>query len=321
MTRGLGVAVGPRSVPSLSPVANRAEHRRYLIWKTLGTILEQLPVQFAVRIAEASGWLVSLRRTAARDSVRYNVATLLEQGSDRPVDQAVLTRFTRRAYASYARYWAEGATLPGAGLAVVHDRIVIVEGVDHLDAAMATGRGVIVALPHVGSWEWGGAMLSRMGYPMTAVAEVLEPPELFSWFIAKREAIGLSIAPLDRDAGKVMLRTLSEGGLVGLLADRDITGDGIEVTMLGRRAKVPAGPATLALRSGAVLLCGIAYSGPGREHCVIMTPAIPTEREGRLRADVHRVSQLVADQLGVLIRQHPEQWHVFSDAFIDQPEQ
>jgi KDO2-lipid IV(A) lauroyltransferase len=296
-------------------VSARADRRRYLIWKALGTVLEQMPVQFAVRIAEFFGGLVSAKPSGARTAVAENVRALLEQGTQTKVDERVLARFTRRAYASYARYWAEGATLPGAGLKVVHDRIVIVEGADHLDAAMATGRGVLVALPHVGSWEWGGAMLSRMGYPMTAVAEVLEPPELFSWFIGKREAIGLSIVPLDRDAGKAMLATLNAGGLVGLLADRDITGDGIEVELLGRKAKVPAGPATLALRSGAVLLCGIVYSGPGREHCVIMTPPIPTVREGRLRADVHRVTQLVADQLSVLIRQHPEQWHVFSDAF------
>ena len=298
-------------------MSDRADRRRYLTWKALGTILEQLPVQFAVRVAEVFGGLIAFRSSEARTAVSQNVRVLLEQGSEVPVDDRVQARFTRRAYASYARYWAEGATLPGAGLDVVHDRIVIVEGADHLDAAMATGRGVIVALPHVGSWEWGGAMLSRMGYPMTAVAEVLDPPELFSWFIAKREAIGLAIAPLDRDAGKVILSTLNDGGLVGLLADRDITGDGIEVELLGRTAKVPAGPATLALRSGAVLLCGVVYSGPGREHCVIMTEPVPTEREGRLRADVHRVSQLVADRLSVLIRQHPEQWHVFSDAFVE----
>ena len=298
-------------------MADRADHRRYLLWKTLGTILEQLPVQFAVRVAEVVGGLVALKPSGAREAVSENLRVLLEQGSDDAVDPRVLARFTRRAYASYARYWAEGATLPGAGLDVVHDRIVIVEGAEDLDAAMATGRGVIIALPHVGSWEWGGAMLARMGYPMTAVAEVLEPPELIRWFIAKREAIGLSITPLDRDAGKTMLATLNAGGLVGLLADRDITGDGIEVTLLGRRTKVPAGPATLALRSGAVLLGGIVYSGPGREHCVIMTPPIPTEREGRLRADVHRVTQLIADQLSGLIRQHPEQWHVFSEAFVE----
>ena len=82
----------------------------------------------------------------------------------------------------------------------------------------------------------------------------------------------LDVASTLVDAGKTMLATLNAGGLVGLLADRDITGDGIEVTLLGRRTKVPAGPATLALRSGAVLLGGIVYSGPGREHCVIMRP-------------------------------------------------
>ena len=298
-------------------MASNADRRRYLLWRSLGTVLEQLPVGFAVKVAEAVGWTIGARRGPARSIAEANLRQLVEHGSDEPIDQAVLDRWVRRYVASYARYWAEGATLPGLTPGGLHQAIELVEGREELDRAMALGRGAIVALPHVGSWEWGGGFLARIGHPMLAVAEELEPPELFEWFIAKREAIGLQITPLDRNAGKVLLSTLSDGGLVGLLCDRDITGDGIEVELLGRRAKVPAGPATLALRTGAPLLPGVVYSGPGGDHCAHILPPLDTERRGRLREDVTRVTQALSDEMSGLIRRRPEQWHVFSDPFVD----
>lgn len=296
-----------------------ADRRRYLLWRVLGTALEQFPVRVAVKVAGAVGSVIGARTGSVRSIAEMNLRQLVEHGSDEPIDQAVLDRWVRRYVASYARYWAEGATLPGLTAGELHQAIELVEGRDHLEEAMSKGRGAIVALPHVGSWEWGGGFLAQIGHPMLAVAEVLEPPALFEWFIAKREAIGLAIAPLDRDAGRTLLATLADGGLVGLLCDRDITGDGIEVDLLDRRARVPAGPATLALRTGAPLLPGVVYSGPGGGHCAHLLAPIDTERRGRLRADVARVTQELSDAMSGLIRRQPEQWHVFSDPFVDGP--
>ena len=289
-----------------------ADRRRYLLWRTLGTVLEQLPVALAVHVASAIGWLVALLPTRTRQAAEANLRLIIEQGSDEAADPAVVRRWVRRYYASYARYWAEGATLPAIGLGAVSQQITFVEGADELRAAHAKGKGVILGLPHVGSWEWGGAFLAHVGMPMTAVAERLEPAELFEWFVSKREAIGLHIEPLDDDAGRSILAVLRRGGIVGLLCDRDITGDGIEVELLGQRTRMPAGPATLALRTGATLLAGCVYSGPGDQHQAYVSAPIPTERQGRLRADVQRVSQLLADELGGFIRRSPEAWHVFS---------
>jgi KDO2-lipid IV(A) lauroyltransferase len=189
-------------------------------------------------------------------------------------------------------------------------RLRFSEGEQHLRDAVHSGRGVIVALPHVGSWEWGAMFLADVGWPMTAVVERLEPPDLFEWFVAKREAIGLSVIPLDDGAGGAVARVLRDGGTVGLLCDRDLQRNGIEVDLLGATTTVPAGPATLAIRSGAILLCAAVYSGPGRDHHVVVTPPIDTSRQGRLREDVARVTQDVARELGWLIRRAPEQWHV-----------
>ena len=170
---------------------------------------------------------------------------------------------------------------------------------------------MIMALPHIGSWEWGGAWLALQGYPMTSVAEPLKPPAMYDWFVAQREAMGLTIVPLGADASRVLLRTLRAGKLVGLLCDRDIVGNGIEVEFFGERTTMPAGPAMLALRTGAVVLPTAVYSGPGLEHTRGDHGPGPTERTGGLRQDVARVTQLIADDLEPLIRRAPEQWHLF----------
>ena len=189
--------------------------------------------------------------------------------------------------------------------------MTVESGYEHLVAGMAAGRGVVLALPHLGRWEWGGAWLNLQGYPMTAVAETIEPPELYEWFVSQRQALGLTIVALAPEAGGILLRTLRNGGLVGLLCDRDLVGNGVEVEFFGERTTLPAGPATLALRTGAVLLPTAVYGGPGRHHTAVILPPVPVERTGRLRDDVTRITQVVAHDLERLIRRAPDQWYLF----------
>jgi KDO2-lipid IV(A) lauroyltransferase len=205
--------------------------------------------------------------------------------------------------------------LSGLRASTITDRFKIGEGLEHLVDAKARAKGTVIALPHIGSWEWGGSFLSTLDMGMTAVAEELEPPELFAWFKKKRESIGIKIEPLGAHAGTVLLQTLRDGGVVGLLCDRDLQDNGMEVEFFGERVTIPAGPATLALRTGATLVCAACYSGPGRDHFAVITPPIDVERTGRLRDDVARVTQLVARDLEGLIRRAPEQWHVLQPRF------
>jgi len=296
-------------------VPDAADRRRYVLWRTLGTVLERLPVDVAVGIAERLGWAASLVPTPAREAARENLRRITAHGSMTPIDERVLDRWVRRSFASYGRYWAEGATLPAQSAETILDRIDLVEGRQHLEAAMATGAGCIVALPHIGSWEWGGALMSQIGFPMTAIAEELDPPELFEWFVAKRAQMGLTIEPLGPDAGQAVMGVLKEGGLVGLLCDRDIEGSGIPVELLGATTTMPAGPAMMALRTGATLLAGVIYSGPGHQHAAMLSAPLDVSRQGRMRDDVAALTQQIADRLSVLIRRAPEQWHVFSNPF------
>lgn len=288
----------------------------YRLYRALSSLIERVPLELSEAAAVAISSTIAARGGAVHDHVAENLEAAVAQVPGAQADPALMRRLVARAYRGYGRYWVEGAKLPELDRETIRSRMCISSGLEHLKAAKAEGRGVVVALPHVGSWEWGAAYLDEIDLHMTAVAEELEPPEMFAWFVEKREAIGLSILPLNARSGTAVAKVLADGGVVGLLCDRDLQGNGIEVELLGRRAKMPAGPATLALRSGAVLLSAAVYAGPREQHHAVISPPIGTAREGRLREDVARVTQDLADALGGLIRREPTQWHVFQPLFL-----
>jgi lauroyl/myristoyl acyltransferase len=290
---------------------------RFRTYATLGRGLAALPEPVALAGANLVGDVLYRFRHDQRAMVTNNLRRVLDAEG---ADAVVLDRWARRSFRAYARYWVEGARLGSTPPREVEQRTFI-QGLEHLADGMAIGKGVVVALPHVGSWEYGGAYLATQDLPMTAVAERIEPPELFDFFVEQRAAMGLTIVPLDAGAGSALLAALRRGALVGLLSDRDIEGTGIEVEFFGESTTMPAGPATLALRSGATLVTGVVYSGPSRDHRAIIEPPIDLTRQDSLRKDVARITQEIATRFEGLIRRAPEQWHVFQPLWSkDRPE-
>ena len=155
---------------------------------------------------------------------------------------------------------------------------------------------------------WPAPGSPSRGFPVTAVAETASPPELFEWFVATRERLGMHVVALSRTAGSALVHDLAVGRVVCLLSDRDITGDGVEVNFFGERTRLPGGPAMLALRTGAPLLPVGLYFGPHWAHGAQILPPLATERRARLRDDVIRVTQDLASNFEQLIRARPEQW-------------
>jgi len=141
---------------------------------------------------------------------------------------------------------------------------------------------------------------------------------LFDWFRELREALGMNVIPLGPDAGAAVIRSLKDNHIVCLLSDRAIGGTGIEVEFFGERTLLPAGPATLALRTGAPLIPTAAYYR-GRMHHGVLRPPVPTERHGKMREDVTRITQLLAAELETLIRAAPEQWHLMQPNWPSDP--
>jgi len=230
--------------------------------------------------------------------------------ADPMLEGKALDRAVDATFDSYARYWIDSFRLPQLSPEQV-DFGFAVEHFARISDALAAGKGAILVLPHLGGWEWAGFWLTRvMKIPVTVVVEPLEPPALFDFFAEFRRELGMNIVPLGPDAGREILSALAANHIVCLLADRDIVGDGIELDFFGERTTIPAGPATLALRTGAALLPCAVYFDDYSGHRAVVEPPILTVREGRLRDDVRRITIELAGRLESLIRQAPTQWHL-----------
>jgi lauroyl/myristoyl acyltransferase len=284
----------------------------YLAYRVSGAGLALLPEPAASGAAALVGSALARRPHGDLPMRERHIARVLASSSPAVApDPAVVRRWALRSYRSYARYWVEGARLPSAPAEVVRERLFLDWGYEHLEEAFRSGQGVVLALPHIGSWEWGGRFLALEGHPMTSVAERIEPPALFRWFLRERQAMGLRIVPLGEGSGSVLLEELRRGGLVGLVCDRDLVGNGVRVEFFGEETTLPAGPATLALRTGALLLPAAVYSGPSEAHFGVVTAPLDTRRTGPLRSDVARLTQELARRFEWLVRRAPEQWHLY----------
>ncbi len=224
------------------------------------------------------------------------------------------------AFDSYTRYWVESFRLPSLTDAEIDAGQYTVGYDTHVLDGLAAGNGVILALPHLGGWEWAGRWLAQRNHRLTVVVEPIEPPELFEWFVSWRRSLGMEVVPLGPQAGSAVLKALRANEIVCLLCDRDLQGGGVEVEFFGERTTLPAGPATLALRTGAALLpTAVYFTGTRDGHFGSTGPPILFERTKSLRNDVAALTQELAHRLEALIRRSPEQWHLFQPNWPSDP--
>lgn len=232
-----------------------------------------------------------------------------------------LDALTRDAVRSYARYWLEAFRLPTLGVPRLLAGTTVV-GTEHLEAARAAGRPVVLALPHSGNWDAAGVwFVDWLDGPFMTVAERLRPEALYERFLAYRESLGFRVVPLtggERPSSAVLSEWLASGGSACLLVDRDLSASGIPVTFFGRPTTMPGGPALLAARSGGALLPAVShFDGTGWRHTV--HAEVDVHGAGRLRDRVHAGMQGVADAFAVSIAQRPVDWHQLGRIWADVP--
>lgn len=230
--------------------------------------------------------------------------------------EQALDELTHEAVRSYMRYWCESFRLPSwpkddlvRRTRVVNERV--------LRDAHASGRGVVVPLPHMGNWDWAGAWATATGMPLITVAERLKPERLYDEFVAYRASLGMEILPLT--GGEAPFRRLEEwvgnGGLAALLADRDLGRTGIEVELCGEGARMPRGPAVLARRTGAALVpATLAYLDGDRPEMEITIHEEIPHADGE--EGIAAMMQAVADAFTGAFRAHPEDWHMMQKVFV-----
>ena len=215
---------------------------------------------------------------------------------------------------SYLRYWLEVFRLPRLSVEEVR-KVFIIDNVEVLDAHMAAGNGVIMVPGHLANWDLGGAWAADRYDGVASVAERLKPEALFDQFLKYRQTLGMEIFPLGApDVIRSLARVLKSGGMVALLGDRDLGGNGLAVDFLGAPATIPAGPALLSLMTGApILAIGLWFDGDVcRGH--VYEPILGDPSQDR-QLQMQTMTQELANNLGDAIRKHPQDWHVLQQVW------
>ena len=218
---------------------------------------------------------------------------------------------------SYARYYLEVFRLPVISRQRILDDMRCTGEEQTALACLKAGRGVVFALPHMGNWEHAGAWIVARGVDrFSTVAERLKPDELYDKWVAFRENLGMEVLPATGGASRfgVLAQRLRSGHLVCLLADRDVTGAGIEVDFFGEKARMMAGSAALAVQTGAALMpVTLWYEGD----CwgAHIHEEIPVPREGTRQQQVAAMTQELASVFEAAIREHPQDWHMLQPVF------
>lgn len=276
------------------------------------TAVKKLPEPVATALGRRIADTVWQRRGKGVLRLESNLARVVPDAS--PERLAELSKAGMR---SYMRYWMESFRLPTWSAQRVRDSIDI-QDVHHLTDGLAAGRGVVVALPHLANWDLAGVWATRtLGVPFTTVAERLKPESLYDRFVAYRESLGMEVLPhTGGSAFGTLARRLRAGGLVCLVADRDLSSSGAEVKFFGETARMPAGPAMLAQQTGALLLpVTLWYDGTpvmkGRVHPPVDVPETGTRAE---RTAV--MTQALADAFATGIAEHPEDWHMLQRLWL-----
>jgi phosphatidylinositol dimannoside acyltransferase len=276
-------------------------------------VVRALPRPVAAAAFTAGADLVTRRRGRAVRQLAQNLRRVVGPQLPEPdFDDLV-----RAAMRSAMRYYMEAFRLPSLSRQQIL-REFHLEGEELLAAAMAAGKGAVAALPHGGNYDLAGAWVAARGWPITTVAERLRPESVYRRFLAYRQSLGMEILPErggERPTFDVLVERLSQGHFVPLLAERDLSRRGVPVTFFGARTRMPAGPALLALRTGAPLfIADMWYVKEGARTRLRGPVQLP--REGSLDQRVQAVTQMIADGLAEGIREHPADWHMLQRLWL-----
>ncbi|QBJ98305.1 phosphatidylinositol mannoside acyltransferase [Rhodococcus sp. ABRD24] len=271
-------------------------------------LVRALPDRVATALFDAGADLAA-SRGGGPQQLRRNLARVLGVPTE-----DVPAHLVRDSLRSYARYWREAFRLPSMDLAATAAALdASVEGQQYLEAAMARGRGAVIALPHSGNWDMAGVWCTQNWGGLSTVNERLKPESLYRRFVEYRESLGFEIFPLsggEQPPFAELAKRLRENKIVCLLGERDLAAKGVPVTFFGEPTRMPAGPAKLAIETGAELLpahCWFTDGGWGFS----VGPPIDVS------VGLDAATQALADRYAANIAAHPADWHMLQPLWMD----
>lgn len=272
-------------------------------------LVRALPLPVARRLSTAAADRAYAKNGPGTQRLRRNLQQVVPDMPD------LLVRDGLR---SYARYWLEAFRLPSQSRQDFLDGLGMSdENYTELKSLIAEGRGVVLALPHLANWDAAAAWVVSNGWPMVTVAERLKPEGVFRQFVEYRERLGMEVLPLtggQRPPLDVLAERLQQGVVVALLGDRDLSRGGVEVSFFGGRTRMPAGPAILAIQTGAPLIAVDLSFKPTQTWAALRRITPPAE--GALDVRVKATTQLLADAFAEGIADHPQDWHMLQKLWL-----
>lgn len=269
-------------------------------------LTQHLPLRFCYWVATVGGDLVYFFWPSGRRNVLDNMRHVLgPQATKREI-----RRIARRSFRNYLKLLVDFARIPVTDPTTI-ERKLKDDGWENLDRAFQHGKGVILVISHMGSWEVAGAAIASRGYPVKAISESLGNHRINQLAIDLRAKSGIQLVPMEY-ALKRVFRALRRNEAVGLVTDRPLPPDqGTRVQFFDQRITWPTGPAVLALRTGAKIVTGYLVRTPDDEYAGEIYPPLDLDVAGDGEADVQRITQQIVDIQQNLIQRFPDQWYMF----------
>jgi KDO2-lipid IV(A) lauroyltransferase len=294
----------------MSAFSEQAAYRLYAFgW----AVVKRLPEHAAYRLFELIADRAWARRGKGVSRLERNLSRVL--GPQATEEQ--LRAVSKQAMRNYLRYWCDTFRLETWSPQRIESTFQL-DGVEYLDELVAAGRGVVLALPHMGNWDHAGAWAALHYGGFTTVAERLKPERLFERFLAYRQSIGMEVLPLTggENAFLGLVRRVKAGGLVCLVAERDLTDRGVAVQFFGETTKLPAGPAALAVSTKAPLLPVTLWYESGRARAMVH-PQIEIPADGTRDRKIAAMCQSLADVFAEGIAERPADWHMLQRLWLE----
>ncbi|MCB0165103.1 MAG: lysophospholipid acyltransferase family protein [Anaerolineae bacterium] len=283
----------------------------YYLYRLAGFMGPQFPAPLGYTLCRWCGSVAYQVNKPVRATISSNLRRIM--GPQTPI--AEIERRTRLTFNTIFYNYFDLFRLPALEAEAV-DRLVTVIGWEHVSAALAEGKGIVMTSAHLGNIEVVLYAMLRRGLSITIPVERVEPPELFAYITALRTSHGLKLIPVDGPLID-LIRTLKKQGVAGLAADRDITGAGQIVPFFGYPARLPDGHIRLALRTGAPLVMGFSRRNPDQRYEAYFLPPYHPPASGSEEERVAAGMKFILAEMEKAIAQTPEQWTVTVPIWTD----
>ncbi|MFH1847750.1 MAG: lysophospholipid acyltransferase family protein [Candidatus Omnitrophota bacterium] len=282
----------------------------YLLYRFGIAIAVLVPVRIAYKIAVLCADIKYLVSKRERHWMLKNLSIALPQA-----DKRAIKKLSREIFRNFTKYLADFFRFSKIDAEYIKEHVKV-EGLRHIDAALAKGKGAVILSAHIGNWELGGVTLGILGYPIHAVALDHKSRRVNDFFRSQRErhnekvfSINFSLRPC--------LRCLKNNGLLALVGDKDYTNTGIVVDFFGKKAMIPKGPAFFHLKTGTPIISGVTLRDKDDYFRLVFGAPIEYEATGDFDRDIARLTEKCVRTIEPIIQKYPEQWYCFRQIHLE----